>query len=164
VDIPKRFGIVSLLLVLGLLVAGPAALAADAFVGTWVLNLAKSTMSPGAVPDSATLVFSEAGGGMYKSVSDTSLAGIAVRSEITFGLDGKEYKPTITPNAPASSGAAQTFERVNATSYKGVLKMNGQNVANTLYEVSADGKEMTLTTKGEGALSNVSSVSVFDRK
>src|SRR5262249_54153304 len=137
----------------------------DKFLGTWTLNPAKSTAPAGAMPSSATVVLSKAAEGSYKSVTDTTIAGMPIHSEITFTTDGKEYSPVTTPAPPPGMPTImQTFERVSASVYKTALKVNGTAMATILYEVSADGKTLTSTTTGVGPAANVSVTLVFDRK
>jgi hypothetical protein len=136
----------------------------DRFVGTWVLNAAKSSGPPGTVPDSSTVVVSDAGSGMYKSVSDNVIAGRALHTEITFAADGKDYVPVTTPARPGAPTVTQSFERVAAATYKVSIKINGNVVATVLEEVSADGRTLTTTTTGSGQLAGVSNVTVFDKK
>jgi len=165
--IASRFGLVALQLAFGLTLVHHAALAADEdkFLGTWTLNAAQSKAPGGALPTSATVVVSKAGSGMYKSVSDTTMAGISGHSEITFATDGKDYTPVVTPTPPGGSPSiSQSFERVSASSYKGSIKMNGQVIATTVNEVSADGKTFTITTTGVGPAAGVVAAMVFDRK
>jgi len=163
----SRSGLVALQLVLALTLANRGAFAADEdkFLGTWALNPAKSTAPAGAVPSSATVVLSKTGAGTYKSVTDTTLAGTPIHSEITFTTDGKESSPVTTP-APPGGGPTitQTFERVSASAYKTALKLNGTAMATILYEVSADNKTLTSTTTGVGPAANMSVTLVFDRK
>ncbi len=45
---------------------------ADAFLGTWTLNAAKSSLPQGAPPIGVTLTVSDAGGGKYKSVTEAT--------------------------------------------------------------------------------------------
>ena len=165
--LPSRLGTAVLSLVLGLAVADRAAFAADEdkFLGTWVLNAEKSKAPAGAMPTSATVVVSKSASGMYKSVSDTALAGITSHSEITFATDGKDYTPVVTPAPPPGTPAVtQSFERVSASAYKGAVKLAGQVIATVLNEVSADGKTLTITTTGVGPAANVVVIMVCDRK
>jgi hypothetical protein len=55
-----------------LALATNAALAADAAVGTWKLNVAKSTFSPGPVPKSQTRSYAESAQGLTLAVTPTS--------------------------------------------------------------------------------------------
>ena len=144
--------------------ATAGACAQAGFVGTWALNAAKSKGAPGAVPDSITMVVSDVGGGKFKSVSDSTMAGTNVRSEITFAVDGKEYAPVMTPEIPGRPSIVQTCEKVSDRVYKTELKIGGQVIATTLNELSADGKVITMTTTGVGQFAAASSTMVFDKK
>jgi len=162
-----RSGVVGLQLLLALAVADRAAFAADEdkFIGSWALNPSKSSAPAGALPSSATVIVSKESSGMYKSVTDTSLAGQAIHSEITFATDGKDYSPVTTPAPPAGTPTiTESFERVSPTAYKTSLKLNGMPIATILNEVSADGKTFTATTTGMGPAANVSAKLVFERK
>ena len=153
-----------LALALAVGVPGRAALAgdADAFLGTWVLNAAKSTLAQVAGAVSLTLTVSDAGGGKYKSVTEASVAGQPYKVEITFAIDGKDYAPVITPAPPGGAPSmTQSYERVSAKSYKSTAKMNGQQVATSTSEVSADGNVMTVKTMA-GAAGDTTLV--FDKK
>ena len=162
-----RLGLVALQLILGLALADRAALAADEdkFLGTWVLNPAKSSAPAGTLPSNATVVLSKSGSGMYKSATDMTMAGISAQIETTFATDGKDYTPVVTPAPPAGSPSmTQSFERVSASAYKGAVKLNGQTIATVLNEISADGKTLTVTTTGVGPAANVVVTMVYDRK
>lgn len=164
-SITARSGFVAWLASLTLSLAVPPAFAdEDLFIGTWVLNAAKSKGPAGAVPESSTLVISDLGSGTYKSVSDNVIAGITLRTEITFATDGKDYVPVTTPAPPGAPAVAESVERVNATTYKVSIKINGEVVAAVLEEVSADGKTLTATTTGVRQFASISNVTVFDRK
>lgn len=165
----SRFAASLLALALGVAVglSGRAALAgdADAFLGTWTLNAAKSTLPQGTPPVEVTLTVTDAGGGKYKSVTETSVAGQAFKVEITFAVDGKDYAPVISPAPPGVPPTTQSYERVSAKAYKSSIKVNGQLAATSTSEVSADGKVMTVKTTaaggaGDGGLNTL----VFDKK
>jgi hypothetical protein len=148
---------------------GRAALAgdADAFLGSWAMNPAKSSLPQGMPSIPVTLTVSDAGGGKYKSVTETTVAGQAYKVEITFAIDGKDYAPVVTPAPPGGTPAmSQSYERVSAKSYKSSSKLNGQVLATSTSEVSADGKTMTVTTSGAGAgaTAGVVNTLVFDKK
>lgn len=165
--IASRLGLLALQLTVGLVLVNHTAFAADEdkFLGTWTLNAAQSKAPGGALPTNATVVVTKAGSGMYKSVSETTMAGVSAHSELTFATDGKDYAPVVTPAPPGGSPSiTQSFERVSATAYKGSIKMNGQVIATTVNEVSADGKTFTITTTGAGPAVGVMATMVFDRK
>lgn len=110
-----------------------------------------------------TLTVTDAGGGKYKSVTETSVAGQAYKVEITFAIDGKDYAPVITPAPPGGMPpTTESYEKVSAKAYKSTTKMNGQVAATSTSEVSADGKVMTVKTTAAGGAGDVSLV--FDKK
>ncbi len=155
----------ALALVLGLTDRAALAGDADAFLGAWTLNAAKSTLPQGGPPIAVTLTVSDAGGGKYKSVTATSVAGQDYKVEITFAIDGKDYAPVITPAPPAGMPpTTQSYEKVSAKAYKSVVKVNGQVAANSTSEVSADGKVMTVKTTAAGGAGDALNTLVFDKK
>jgi hypothetical protein len=158
----KYYGAV--VVVLGLVTApAGSAFAQDVFLGSWVLDPAKSQGPPGVIPTSGTLEVTAAGGGMYKSVSVTTLPGITATSELTYALDGKDYTAVTSPAQPGAPPLTQTIERVSDTVYQSTIKVGGQAIATASNELSADGKTLTLTTTGIGQFAAISSTMVFNR-
>jgi hypothetical protein len=136
-----------------------------ALVGSWVLDPASSTaVAREALPTAGTLEITDAGGGKYTSVSEATMAGVSGRSEVTFAIDGKDYTTTSTPVPPGAPTVTQAVERVSESVYKLSIKVNGQLIATTLNELSADGKTLTQTTTGIGQFAVLTSTSVFRRK
>jgi hypothetical protein len=68
-----------------------SALAADAVVGTWKLNLAKSTFSPGPAPKSQTRNYVESAQGLTVTVKTTAADGKESTTTLTYKEDGKPY-------------------------------------------------------------------------
>jgi hypothetical protein len=162
----SRFAAAFLALGLAVGLTGRAALAgdADAFLGTWALNAAKSTLPQAGGQMGVTITVTDAGGGKYKSVTEASVAGQSYKVEITFAIDGKDYVPVVTPAPPGGTPSmSQSYERVSAKSYKSAAKMNGQVLATSTSEVSADGKVMTVKTTAAGGGDAVNTL-VFDKK
>src|SRR6202451_324786 len=75
-----------------------AALAADAVVGTWKLNLAKSTFSPGPAPKSQTRTYAESAQGIALTVKTTAADGKESSTTLTFKEDGKPYPASGNPD------------------------------------------------------------------
>jgi hypothetical protein len=142
-----------------------SASAQEALVGTWVLDPAASTVPPGgAAPTAGTLELKNLGGGQFIAISQTTLGGMVVRNEITFAVDGKDYPFTYTPATPGRPPTTQSIEQVNATLYKGSLKIGGQEMMTLTTEVSGDGKTLTQKATGVGQIAGLSSMSVYRRK
>ena len=151
-------------LLLGLVLAPFfSASAQEAFVGTWVLDPVASTAPPGTAPTAGTLEIKNVGGGQFTYISETTVGGMVVHAEITFALDAKDYPVTRTPAAPGTPPITQSIEQVNATLYKGSIKVGGQEMMTVTTEVSGDGKTLTQKATGVGQIAGLSSTSVYRR-
>src|ERR1700736_2467419 len=81
-----------------LTIATGTALAADPVVGTWKLNLAKSTFSPGPAPKSQTRNYVESPRGTTLTVVTTAADGKHSTTTLTFKADGKPYPVSGNPD------------------------------------------------------------------
>src|SRR5579864_4459155 len=70
----------------------------DRRIGTWKLNLEKSTFNPGPAPKSQTRTYEVEGNGVKTSVEGVGADGKPVSYGFTSSLDGKEVP--ITGTAP----------------------------------------------------------------
>jgi hypothetical protein len=133
---------------------------ADPFVGTWRLNVAKSTYSPGPVPKAATTTIDAAGKGYRFSVRQEQASG-PVQWSFTTNLDGLDAPVTgSNPNADVVAG-----KRISPTSIELVNKKGGKVTVTQTSVVSADGKTRTVTTKGSDASGRaVSNVAVYEKQ
>jgi hypothetical protein len=133
----------------------------DPFVGTWVLNVAKSKYSPGPVPNSATTVIEAAGSGYRFSVKQMPATGAALEWSFTTALDGKPAK--ITGNNPNADMV--TYKRIDAMTLESVNTRNGKETTRQRVVVSADGKTRTVTTAGvDGTGQKINNVAVYEKK
>ena len=134
---------------------------ADPQIGTWKLNVAKSTFSPGPAPKSGTTKIEAAGAGATLVVDQTAADGTARHWEFTANYDGKDVP--ITGNNPDADTVART--RVNANTVETISKKAGKVVTTQQSTVSADGKTRTVTTKGVNAAGKtVNNVAVYERQ
>src|ERR1039457_4968241 len=81
--------------------------AGDAFMGTWKLNEAKSTIGAG-MPKNSMVVYAAAGESVKLTVDGTNPDGTSLHTEWTGKYDGKDYPVTGDPTADSRS-----FEMVN---------------------------------------------------
>jgi hypothetical protein len=117
--------------------------AADSIIGTWTLNAAKSTYSPGPPPKSLTVKFEAAGDGI-KSTADTVAAdGSGSHTEYTANYDGKDY-----PLKGMKDADTVSLRQVDANSTVRADKKAGKVVRTYTRKLSADGKIMTVTITG----------------
>ena len=126
--------------ILGVLFAALGyAQAPDKWVGTWKLNVAKSSYQPASAPQSSTSKIEAAPGGI-KVVSDTvNAAGATSHSEFTAKYGGEE-----APVTGAAPGATASVTRIDANTFEVITKAQGATtVARNV--ISADGKTRTAT-------------------
>jgi hypothetical protein len=137
-----------------------AAEAPDAIVGTWKLNLAKSTFSPGPAPKSQMRAYVATADGIDMMYTGVAADGSAVNGKSTFKYDGKDYPITGSPDFDVLS-----LKRINATTIESTQKKAGKPTGTTVRTVSGDGKVMTLKSKGTSANGKAyENVMVFDRQ
>jgi hypothetical protein len=132
----------------------------DSFVGTWRLNVAKSTYSPGPAPKSITTIYEAAGKGYKVAVTNESATG-KTQYGYTTNLDGKESPVTGTnPNADTL-----TAKRIDARTLEVVSRKGGKVTVTQRNVLSADGKTRTVTTTGTDAQGQkVNNVAVFEKQ
>ena len=132
-------------------------LAADAFIGTWKLNEAKSKISAGS-PKFTTVVYEATGDNVKVTVDGTDSDGKAVHDEWTGQYDGKEYPVIGDPNADTRSYTKVNDHTLSFSNKKGdKVTLSGRIV------LSADGKTRTVTVNGTDSKGKkFSSTAVYD--
>lgn len=120
-------------------------LAADAFTGTWKLNVAKSKLSPGTEVKELTVVITEQGDNLGVDVKGIAADGTPI--VVKYTLPAKGGAVTYTEGAPPS-GAKPMTKRVNATTIDSTSSVNGKEVGSTHTVIAADGKTLTRVVKG----------------
>jgi hypothetical protein len=148
---------------LGSLTPGASA-QGDAQIGTWELNLAKSTFSPGPPPMRQTLTYQAQpdGLGAVLLLQGVDAAGKPINpdaSNLVITFDGKDH-PT-----PSANYEVSAWKRISANEYEVTRKKTGKVVLTSTHVVSKDDKTMTITTKGVGANGHpINNVRVYDRQ
>jgi hypothetical protein len=122
--------------------------AADAFTGTWKLNVAKSKYAAGMEVKDVTVVVAEEGANLVVTVKGTAGDGKPISVKYTFPAKGGAVN--YTEGAPAS-GATVTSKRVNASTIDSTSSLNGKEVGSTHAVLAADGKTVTRVVKGADA-------------
>lgn len=123
-------------------------LAADAFTGTWKLNVAKSKFAAGTEAKELTAVVTEEGANLVVTVKGTAGDGKPISVKYTFPAKGGAVN--YTEGAPPS-GATVSSKRVNASTIDRTSSVNGKEVGGTHTVVAADGKTLTRVVKGVDA-------------
>jgi hypothetical protein len=130
---------------LGTLFLAATAFAADAVVGTWKLNVAKSKLS-GTAPRSGTRVYTETANGTTLDQKLVGADGKEMSMHVTLKYDGKDYPVTGNPNGDSVAGKV-----INAHTTDFTIKKDGKTVGSVHRVVSADGKTLTVHNKGTHA-------------
>ena len=143
-----------------LALAAPAFAQSDPAVGTWKLNPAKSRYSPGPVPKSNVLTITAVENGLKVSGQGTDGAGKPTSVNYIVTYDGKEKPVTGSPDYDSTSG-----KRISASITEQTRKLEGKMVQTQKREVSADGKTMTITTRGKDKDGRtVNNVAVYEKQ
>ena len=149
------------ILYLGLCLAAAAVAfaSADAFMGTWKLNEAKSKLGAG-LPKNSTVVYETSGDSIKVTIDGTDAEGKATHNEWTGKFDGKDYP--VTGDASSDSRA---LKQVDAHTITFTVK-KGEKVTTTgRIVLSADGKTRTVTTSAtDSAGKKISSTAVYDKQ
>lgn len=132
----------------------------DPMIGTWKVNLAKSTYTPGPPPKSATNKFEPWEDGVRATIDLVDAQGNKIHAEVAAKFDGKDYPIKGSPIADAVS-LKRIDERHTDVAWKkdGKVGMTGQSV------ISADGKTTTVTQTGKDAQGRtVKNVIIYEKQ
>ena len=123
-----------------------AAQSSDPWIGTWKVNLSKSTYSPGPKPTAPTTVKLESspGGGLKTTIDGVDPKGQPTHTETVGMLDGKDNPVKGSP-VPNSTTA---LKRIDSRTLEAVNKVDGKTITTTKVVVSADGRTLTATQTG----------------
>jgi hypothetical protein len=113
------------------------------WIGTWKLNPAKSTYSPGPGPRSQTTTAEAAGQGIRFTLDGINAQGNPAKNVVMTFNDGKFHPVTGAP-----SYDAQADKVVNESTVWAIRTKAGKVVETLISELSPDGKTWTLTTTG----------------
>ena len=133
--------------------------AADAFVGTWKQNVAKSKLA-NPPPNSQVLVFTAQENGLKLLADGENANGTTFHVEFTAKFDGKDY-----PLTGSSDGDTIAIEKIDANTFTERFKKAGKEVLNAHLVVSKDGKTLTRTINRKDATGKeVTNIAVFDKQ
>lgn len=156
--------VVVLVSLAALLAASPNARtqSTDPWMGTWKVNLAKSTYKPGPKPTVAgTVKMDPMAGGFKTTIDATNPAGQPTHTETVGKFDSKDNPVTgaPTPNTTAA------YKRINGRTFEVMGKVDGKPTVTTRVVVSADGKSLTATQTGKNDRGeNVNNVIVAEKQ
>lgn len=133
----------------------------DPFLGTWLLDIAKSRFLLGRQPPKEqTLTYEAAGQGVKATAKGTDAAGQPTLTQYTANYDGKDYPVTGNPDWNAIS-----LTRVNSNTVQFIRKRDGKVVQRGDNVVSRDGKTRTITATGVNAQGQtINTVGIYNKK
>jgi hypothetical protein len=133
----------------------------NSMIGTWKINLAKSTWSAGKAPQSAAFTVEAAGAGFKVTADSVGADGTVSHWGYSADYDGKDNP--ITGNCLYGDVVAATRVDANTTRY--IYKNGGKVTRTQTHTVSSDGKMDTITGTGTNAQGQtVNSVAVYDKQ
>ena len=117
----------------------------DPWIGTWKVNLEKSTYSPGPKPKAgATVKIEPAAGGIKTTIDGVNAEGQKTHTESGGAFDGKD-NPVKGAQNPDQTAA---LRKIDARTYETQTKVGGKPTVLTRITISADGKTLTATQSG----------------
>ena len=133
--------------------------AADAIMGTWKLNEAKSKLSPG-TGTNTTVIYAAAGDSVKVTVDGVDADGKPAHNEWTGKFDGKDYA---LKGDPASD--MRSYKRVDNHTLALTNKKGGKVTLTGNIVLSADGKSRTVSISGTDAKGKkFSYTAVYDKQ
>jgi hypothetical protein len=134
----------------------------DPWIGTWKVNLEKSTYSPGPKPTVAgTVTIEPSAGGIKTTIDGTNPEGKPTHTETVAKFDGKD-NPVKGAQAPNTTNA---LKRIDDRTFEVIGKVDDKPAVTTRVAVSADGKTMTAKQTGTNAQGqSVNNVIVLDKQ
>ena len=156
----RRLGFVALMLAVVLWGTSASVQAADPVMGTWKLNVAKSTYSPGPAPKHLTVRLEPAGDGEKVTADGMGGNDQPIHVEYTAKYDRKDYPITGSPMADTVS-----MKRIDTTTAERTDKKDGKVVQTLTRKLSSDGKMLTVTVKGTNPQGQpINNVAVFEKQ
>jgi hypothetical protein len=136
------------------------AFAADNWLGTWKLNVAKSKYSPGPAPKGRTVKIESTADGITLTSDGMTSDGSAAHAAYTSKFDGAQVPWAGNPDADTS-----TAKRVDDNNFENTWMKDGKATIHSNAAVSKDGKTLTISQTGMNAKGQkVKNKEVYDRQ
>ena len=136
-----EFVIVAMAAVVGVTLSAQSA---DPWIGTWKVNMEKSTFGPGAKPFTAlTIRMESAAGGIKMTFDAMTPEGNPFHSEVVGAFDGQENA------VKGAQNMTTAFKRIDDRTFQTMNKMDGKPTTTGRVVISPDGKLWTGTITGK---------------
>ncbi len=142
----KSLLMVSLAAFCAIVLSSSVALAADNWLGTWNVDLAKSKYSPDPAPKSLTLKFEATPGGIKFTGDGVGADGKPTHTMFLSKFDGKDVPYEGNPDADMAAP-----RKIDDKSYSNTWKKGGKVTISAKVVASKDGKTLTITQTGTNA-------------
>lgn len=134
--------------------------AGDLVIGTWALNVEKSSYSPGPAPRSQTRTYEAVPEGIKATIVTVDAKGQSVTARYTAKYDSLEY-----PLTGSAIIDAIALKRVNAYTSEATLTHARKLIGTARRVISEDGKTMTITFRGTDENGRaVTNVAVYEKQ
>jgi len=155
----RRSVLIAATLITALPVLGLPADAADPLVGTWKLNLARSTFRPGPGPKGQLRIYRRSEDAEQLVSRGVGADGKPTLVQYTARYDGKDHHMT-----GSSGGDLIELQRIDLQTTKSIQKRSGKPAITALRTVSLDGRTLTVVTQGTTSSGDaIDATMVFDR-
>jgi hypothetical protein len=134
--------------------------AQESLFGTWRMNAAKSSYSPGPMPKNNIAKWGAFQGGVRLTVDVVPAQGETQHYESSGKFDGKDN--AVKGNNP--DGDTVAFSKIDARTYEVVTKKGGKNTVTARIVVAADGKTRVTTQTGRDGQGRTVNNSMFYEK
>jgi hypothetical protein len=156
----KNLLVVSLAAFCAIVLSSSVGLAAENWLGTWKLNVAKSKYSPGPGPKSLTIKLEATADGIKLTSDGVNSEGKATHGEYVSKFDGKDVPWEGNPDADTASA-----KKIDDNSYENIWKKEGKKTISAKVVVSKDGKTINTTQTGTDSKGRtVNNTLVWDRQ
>jgi hypothetical protein len=134
--------------------------AADPVLGTWKLNLEKSSYNPGPAPKSQTRIYEAHPEGIRVTIKTTMPDGRSTSVQHPLNYDGKEH-----PITGSSQSDAIVLQKIDDYTSEAVLKHASKVLGRNRRVVSNDGKTMTISYEGtDNRGRQVKNIGVYEKR
>ena len=156
----KNMLVVTLAALCAVALSSSVVLAAETWLGSWKLDVAKSKDSPGPAPKSETLKFEATPAGIKLTTDAVMAEGKTMHGGYVSKFDGKDVPWEGNPDADMASP-----KKIDDNNYENTWKKGGKATIVAKVAVSKDGKTLTVTQTGTNSKGQtVNNVDVFDKQ
>lgn len=132
----------------------------DRVLGTWILNLEKSTYDPGPPPRSQKRIYEAEGEGVKATIVTVDSEGQKFTAHYTANYDSLEY-----PLTGSAQVDAIALKRLNDTTAEATLTHARTVIGTARRIIAEDGKTMTISFEGtDGSGRKVRNVAFYDKE